>query len=252
VNADDGFGQQLLSNRSDACSYSSGGDLSARWVASACEYGADGIGCEISVSGVSRQVQLSVIGAFNVSNILAAAATVEKLGVPVETILNSLPKLQPVVGRAELVLSSKGSRVVIDYAHTAQALTAVLDTLRAHFSSRIWCVFGCGGDRDRSKRPEMARAAELAADVLVVTSDNPRSEDPKRIIEDVVSGLSSQARFHVESDRAAAIAYALTHASAEDCILIAGKGHEDYQVLSDRTIEFSDRAEALAWHEGAA
>ena len=252
INIDDVFGRKLLALRPGAATYSASGDVAARWVASNCKYDADGIRCEISVSGMSQKVHLPVLGAFNVSNILAACATAEVLGESAESLLGSLPKLKPVTGRAELLLSSKGSRVVIDYAHTAQALEAVLNTLRDHFSSRIWCVFGCGGDRDRSKRAEMARAAESVADCLVVTSDNPRSEEPRRIIDDVISGLSDDARVHVEVDRARAIAYALASASSDDCILIAGKGHEDYQVLADRTIEFSDRAEVMAWQEGLA
>lgn len=249
INVDDAFGREILALRPDASTYSASGNASARWVASNCEYDADGIRCEISVLGVSRKVHLPVLGAFNVSNILAACAAAEALGESVESLFDRLPRLRPVTGRAELLLSSKGSRVVIDYAHTAQALEAVLCTLRAHFSSRIWCVFGCGGDRDRSKRAEMARAAESVADCLVVTSDNPRSEEPQRIIDDVLIGLSGDANAHVEADRALAIAYVLTHANVDDCILIAGKGHEDYQVLADRTIEFSDRAEVLAWRE---
>ena len=252
INVDDAFGRELLALRPDASTYSADGNVSARWVASNCEYDADGIRCEISVSGVSRKVHFPVLGAFNVSNILAACAAAEVLGESVESLLDRLPRLKPVTGRAELLLSDKGSRVVVDYAHTAQALEAVLKTLRDHFSSRIWCVFGCGGDRDRSKRADMARAAESAADCLVVTSDNPRREEPQRIISDVLAGLSSNAHVHVEADRAAAIAYALTHAKVDDCILIAGKGHEGYQVLADRTIEFSDRAEILAWREGVA
>lgn len=252
INIDDVFGQKLLALRPDASTYSAGGNTSARWVASNCEYDADGIRCEIAASGISRKVHLPVLGAFNVSNILAACAAAEVLGESVESLFDRLPHLKPVTGRAELLLSDKGSRVVIDYAHTAQALEAVLRTLRDHFSSRIWCVFGCGGDRDRGKRVEMARAAESAADCLVVTSDNPRGEEPLRIIDDVLAGLSGDAHAHVEADRASAIAYALIHANADDCILIAGKGHEDYQVLVDRTIEFSDRAEVLAWREGVA
>ncbi|MGB0865678.1 MAG: glutamate ligase domain-containing protein, partial [Granulosicoccaceae bacterium] len=157
-----------------------------------------------------------------------------------------------VCGRAELLVSNKGSRVVVDYAHTAQALSAILRTLREHFSARLWCVFGCGGDRDSSKRPAMARAAESVADCLVVTSDNPRNEDPQAIVDGILKGLSESACVHVELDRAAAIAYALTQAAPEDCVLIAGKGHEDYQVLSDQTVHFSDREQVLAWREGAA
>jgi len=252
INADDTFGQRVIAQRPDAITYSASDRGEARWKASDCEYSADGISCQINTPSFNAEVLLPILGAFNVSNILAACAVAECLGVKPADIVSHLPKLKPVTGRAELLRSSKGSRVVIDYAHTAQALAAILATLRDHFTARIWCVFGCGGDRDRSKRPEMAKAAMLGADCLVVTSDNPRSEDPQFIINDVVAGFSAGVDAHVEPDRAAAIAYALEHASADDCVLIAGKGHEDYQVLAGRTIDFSDRAEVLGWQAGAA
>ncbi len=254
LNIDESFGLELLSNRADAITYSAKGKDAARWRAQQCVYSADGIRCTISAGSTHCEVLLPLLGAFNVANVLAACAVVESLGVHVDEILSSLPTLAPVVGRAELLRSQKGSRVVIDYAHTAQALESILSTLRDHFSSRIWCVFGCGGDRDRSKRPAMAKAAMREADCLIVTSDNPRSENPQRIIEDVLTGINqgSSSNVHVEVDRATAIAYALQHAGSNDCVLIAGKGHEDYQVLADRTIRFSDREEVMSWQAGAA
>ncbi len=252
LNLDDAFGQKLLALRSDAITYSAAGDEGARWMACDCSYAADGIVADIHVAGVSRRVSLPILGAFNVANVLAACAVAEALGESVDQILARLPALLPVVGRAELLSVGSGARVVVDYAHTAQALAAILATLRDHFSGRVHCVFGCGGDRDPGKRPEMARAAAAAADSLVVTSDNPRSEDPQKIIDDVLAGIPEGVQVHVELDRARAIEHALQQAEAGDCVLIAGKGHEDYQVLADRTVTFSDHAEVLAWQAGAA
>lgn len=252
LNLDDAFGRELAARRPDALGYSAAGDTAAAWCARDAVYGADGIELTVEGPGVSRRLQLSLMGGFNVANVLAACAVAELMGEEAKHIVARLPALSPVDGRAELLRSAKGSRVVLDYAHTAQALEAVLGTLRAHFASRIWCVFGCGGDRDPGKRPQMARAAERVADRVVITSDNPRGEDPQRIVDDVLTGIENPAAVHVELDRAAAIAYALSQAAPEDCVLIAGKGHEDYQVLADRTISFSDREQVLSWREAGA
>ena len=129
-------------------------------------------------------------------------------------------------------------RVYVDYSHTPASMEVALKALRAHCQGRLWCVFGCGGDRDRGKRPMMGKVAERLADVAIVTSDNPRTESPRRIIEDILEGMSNDALAY--DDRAEAIARAIADADADDTILIAGKGHEDYQVIGDRTLEFSD------------
>ncbi|XP_076037930.1 UDP-N-acetylmuramoyl-L-alanyl-D-glutamate--2,6-diaminopimelate ligase-like [Oratosquilla oratoria] len=240
-----------MTGRPDAVSYSAQGHSDARWSATDCVYSANGIACRIHCADFSSDVQLSVLGAFNVANVLAACAVAEALGETPASIVARLPQLKTVIGRAELLSSEAGAKVVIDYAHTAQALAAILKTMREHFPARIWCVFGCGGDRDRSKRAEMAKAAFQGADCVVVTSDNPRSEDPQQIIDDVLAGLPTTSNVHAEVDRASAIAYALSHAAADDCVLIAGKGHEDYQVLAERTVAFSDHAEVMRWQAGA-
>lgn len=252
LNIDDAFGCELFLDRPEAVAYSASGLPNARWKATECQYAEDGIRCCIGVDGEMRELTLPVLGGFNVSNILAACAVVEVLGERPTAILDRLPDLRPVVGRAELITSGNGPKVVVDYAHTAQALSSILRTLREHFDTRIWCVFGCGGDRDRSKRADMALAAVQFADCIVVTSDNPRSEDPQSIIDDVVVAIPSSSKLHVEVDRGRAIDYALRHAGANDCVLVAGKGHEDYQILADRTVPFSDRDAVLSWQEGVA
>jgi len=257
LNMDDAFGQRLLDARPDAISYSVGNHRAATWFAEHCEFNADGMGFDLVVDGQKHAVQLPVLGAFNVANILAACAVVHALGNNTQQIIDCLPRLHAVVGRAELLSNSAeekstSAKVVIDYAHTAQALSAILNTLRAHFSGRILCVFGCGGDRDKSKRPEMAKAAEVGADQLVLTSDNPRSEDPHTIVQDMLLGIDCANDVIVELDRAKAIATALRLAESGDCVLIAGKGHEDYQILSDTTVAFSDHDEVRKWQEECA
>jgi UDP-N-acetylmuramoyl-L-alanyl-D-glutamate--2,6-diaminopimelate ligase len=131
--------------------------------------------------------------------------------------------------------------VVVDYAHTPDALKHVLQALRPHCKGSLWCVFGCGGDRDRGKRSIMGDMAEQYADKVVLTDDNPRNENPDQIINEIVSGIRNTDDIHIERDRARAIGYAIGQASSDDIVLIAGKGHEEYQLVKDRRIPFSDR-----------
>jgi UDP-N-acetylmuramoyl-L-alanyl-D-glutamate--2,6-diaminopimelate ligase len=140
----------------------------------------------------------------------------------------------------ERVGAADGPVVIVDYAHTPDALEQTLRALRAHCTGRLWCVFGCGGDRDRSKRPLMGRIAREHADQVVVTSDNPRSEDPNDIIAAILSGIPSGCRVDVEPDRRRAIRQALLAARGGDIVLIAGKGHEDYQIVGTTRLHFSD------------
>jgi UDP-N-acetylmuramoyl-L-alanyl-D-glutamate--2,6-diaminopimelate ligase len=152
-------------------------------------------------------------------------------------------------------VATDGPAVYVDYAHTPTALEGALRALRAHCRGKLWCVFGCGGDRDTGKRPEMGAAAERHGDHVVVTTDNPRSEDAAAIIDDIVAGLSQQDKLTVIEDRAAAIAWAIENAADNDVVLVAGKGHEDYQEIAGQRMRFSDYAlaeSALTAREGAA
>ena len=205
----------------------------------------------LDVRGQQVAFDYPLVGRFNVENVMCAFGIGLQLGFPAETIVEALEEAPQIPGRLERVSAPNtgGVSVFVDYAHTPDALEKALASIMALTPGRTVCVFGCGGDRDASKRPIMGKAA-LAADHAVVTSDNPRTEDPQAIIEDIVSGMSSGAgRFEVEADRRAAIARAIAQAKPGDSILIAGKGHEDYQLVGDQVLSFDDRivaAEELA------
>jgi UDP-N-acetylmuramoyl-L-alanyl-D-glutamate--2,6-diaminopimelate ligase len=188
------------------------------------------------------EVVLPLAGAYNVSNALVAAGCALALGLSLDTVIAGLAGAPQVSGRLERVEGGQGFAVFVDYAHTPDGLANALTAVRATTKGRVITVFGCGGDRDHDKRPLMGRVAGSLSDVVVVTSDNPRSEDPVGIILQIEDGLSgTRAERHVEVDRRSAIAAALRAARAGDAVLIAGKGHEDYQIFADRTIHFDDR-----------
>lgn len=197
----------------------------------------------LAAEGIETEVNLPLVGRYNVSNALAAAGLCLAGGIGLEKIAAGLSSAQPVPGRLERVDCEKGFSVLIDYAHTDDALRNVLAGLKPLCKERLIVVFGCGGDRDRTKRPRMARAAEELADMVVVTSDNPRTEEPGRIIEEIITGFENpQAEtVTVEVDREKAIAFAAREAREDDIVLIAGKGHETYQILGTKKIHFSDR-----------
>ena len=195
----------------------------------------------------SGHLRCGLLGRFNASNLLATLACLCVAGLPFEEALRRLSATRTVPGRMERFDVGAGHPlVVVDYAHTAGALEAVLDSLRAHCTGRLWCVFGAGGDRDRGKRPQMGAAAERHADCLVLTDDNPRTEDPQRIIDDICAGIRQPGRLHIEHDRGHAISWAMREAAADDVVLIAGKGHETVQLIGDRALPFSDRERVMA------
>lgn len=190
----------------------------------------------------ARPVSLALVGLHNVENALAAAAAAHGVGIGGTAIVRGLEALHHVPGRLEPVEAGQPFRVLVDYAHTDDALEKVLTALRTVAPrSRLACVFGCGGDRDRTKRPRMGRVAERLADRVFITSDNPRSEEPTAIIEEVLRGLERPRDAVIEPDRRRAIERAIGEAREDDVLLIAGKGHETYQILGERTIHFDDR-----------
>jgi UDP-N-acetylmuramoyl-L-alanyl-D-glutamate--2,6-diaminopimelate ligase len=197
----------------------------------------------LDAKGRSYLVRLPLIGRFNVYNALAAIAAGSAMGINTRESIASLASSPQVPGRLESVTDRQGFRVFVDYAHTPDALENALETILELKPRRLITVFGCGGNRDVPKRAQMGKVADRLSDFSVVTSDNPRSEDPMAIIDGIISGISS-GRYKVEADRRAAIAAALGLAQKGDIVLIAGKGHEGKQTFADRTIEFDDRVVA--------
>jgi UDP-N-acetylmuramoyl-L-alanyl-D-glutamate--2,6-diaminopimelate ligase len=192
-------------------------------------------------------VRTHLIGRHNIYNCLVAAAVGLGYGFDLTTIVRGLETVDRLPGRLERIECGQPFGVFVDYAHTPDALAGVLDALRNLTSGRVLCVFGAGGDRDSTKRPKMGRAVEARADVVVLTSDNPRTEDPRRITRDVLHGCVEPAGIEVIPDRAAAIERALGQARPGDCVLIAGKGHETYQIVGDERYEFDDADVARRW-----
>ncbi|MEM7280513.1 MAG: UDP-N-acetylmuramoyl-L-alanyl-D-glutamate--2,6-diaminopimelate ligase [Pseudomonadota bacterium] len=186
----------------------------------------------------------SLLGSFNGLNLLSAAAVLLHWGVPFEQVLSSLSQSQPVPGRMESVAEPEQPLVVVDYSHTPDSLEKALSALSSHCVGELIVVFGCGGDRDPGKRPMMGEVASRLADRIYVTDDNPRSESSKTISDAILKGIANDAPVVVEHDRAAAIKQAITYASKKDVVLIAGKGHENYQVRQSERIHFDDREQA--------
>ncbi len=206
------------------------------------ELNAHGLSMQIHSPWGTAAIRSPLLGAFNASNLLAVLTTVILAGLSFENACAAIQDLRTVPGRVERFGGHAGKPlVVVDYAHTPKALESVLQALRAHTDGRLWCVFGCGGERDAGKRPLMGAAAQRYADCVVITDDNPRAEDPDRIIADILTGIEHQQAVHVERDRARAIAYAIGNCNAADVVLVAGKGHEDYQEVGGRRLPFSDR-----------
>ncbi len=239
VNQDDPYGKKIVSlTRAHVKTF--GLSRSADYNARISSLKIDGT--RFSVNG--KEFQIHLVGEHNVYNVLSAYATVKVCGIDDETIANALEGVTCIPGRFERVGAGRDYHVFVDYAHTPDALDHLLDTANRLKTGRIITVFGCGGDRDRKKRPIMGSIVERKADLAIVTSDNSRTEEPDRIIEDIKTGLKLQ-NHEVIPDRKEAIYRAVQIAEKNDIILIAGKGHEDYQILKDKTIHFDDREVAV-------
>lgn len=214
--------------------------------ASNIEYSIHGAKFDVTTKDGEYKLDLNLNGAFSVYNTLCAMAVAVAYGIPYEISIDTLNNVQNVAGRFEIV--HKTPLVIVDYAHTPDGLENVLKAAReiTPKESKLICLFGCGGDRDTTKRPKMGSIAEKFADKVIITSDNPRSENPNQIISDIVAGLKSMNpdRVFVEPDRGKAIRLSKNISTEKDVIVLAGKGHEDYQILADKTIHFDDREEA--------
>lgn len=215
-------------------------EVSAQIVARQIELNAAGLSFELVDGENCIAIKSQLIGHFNVENLLACHGALRALGTAANDAARALAVVKPVIGRMETFSSGARPVVVVDYAHTPQALSSAIQAVRAHCRGKLWVVFGCGGDRDPGKRAPMGKAAE-AADRIVVTDDNPRSEDPALIRQSIVDGFAQGTVFSDIADRRSAIRHAIYHASAGDMVLVAGKGHEDYQVIADQRLDYSDR-----------
>ncbi len=244
VNVDDPAGRRLK-DEADGRVVTYGMESEADYRAVIRDMDGTGTTVDIGVPGGTITVRLRMVGPFNVMNAAGSAAVMTELGYPREAVIRGLEALTGVPGRMERVDRGQPFAVIVDYAHTPDALERVLLATRAACSGRLIAVFGCGGDRDRGKRPIMGRLAATIADRTYITSDNPRSEDPEAIVREIEAGArDSGGRYAVQTDRRAAIEAALRDAGPGDVVVIAGKGHEPYQILRDRTIHFDDREEA--------
>lgn len=206
------------------------------------QYHPDGVQFRLQTSWGTTVVNIALLGTFNVSNVLSAIAVALVEGERFDDVVRILPMLKPVSGRMEVFPFTGHANVVVDYAHTPDALVQVLASARQHTEGQIWCVFGCGGDRDKGKRPLMGEAAEQGADHIVITTDNSRSEAPEAIAGDIKAGLVKPEQAHFEADRQQAIEYCLAKAAPGDLIIVAGKGHEDYQIIGDTRTNYNERA----------
>ncbi|MCG3134785.1 MAG: UDP-N-acetylmuramoyl-L-alanyl-D-glutamate--2,6-diaminopimelate ligase [Planctomycetes bacterium] len=204
----------------------------------------DGVAFTLVTPWGDAPVRSALLGRYNLMNLLAASAVTTGMGVDPAAVARGLGSVRGVRGRLEAVEAGQPFTIVVDYAHSDDAVSNVLRNLRNVVRGRLIAVLGCGGDRDRTKRPRMARASAELADLCWFTSDNPRSEDPARILDDMLAGVFGARNVQVEADRAAAIAQAVAAARVGDCVAILGKGHEDYQIFKDRTVHFDDREAA--------
>lgn len=211
------------------------------------ELKSDGMSFMLCSSLGVAPVSLKLIGEFNIYNALACFCVCVQSGMNFNHAIKRLEKLTTVAGRMEMITVDNAPSVVVDYAHTPEALSQALINARKHVDGKLICLFGCGGDRDTGKRPLMAQVADELSDLMIVTNDNPRNEDPDRIIDDIKAGVANAINLIVEEDREQAIKQAIALASKDDLVLIAGKGHEQFQFIGNKKIPFSDKQVALKY-----
>jgi UDP-N-acetylmuramoyl-L-alanyl-D-glutamate--2,6-diaminopimelate ligase len=247
INVDDTYGRQLVGqlHPEQIWRYSVQNASADLWTSN-LNYEPTGVSGMLHTPVGEVPFSLPLVGQYNLSNMLAAVGAVLHLGLNLESVVEALPHFPGVPGRMERVQiqPEQDVSVIVDYAHTPDSLENLLKAARPFIPGKMICVFGCGGDRDRTKRPKMGKIAAELADVAVVTSDNPRTEDPKRILQDILEGVPSSVEPIVICDRATAIRTAILEAKPGDGVLIAGKGHEDYQILGTEKIHFDDREQA--------
>lgn len=243
INLDDAFGRELIGTLAagvQAIGLSSTGQAGARIRAENLVLDGQGIGFDLVIAEARHAVRSPLLGRFNVDNLLAVAGALYGLGQSAAAIADVLGRLQPIRGRMNRLGGQGEPTVVIDYAHTPDALEQALRSLHGHLAGRLLCVFGCGGERDTGKRPQMATIAEKLADVVFVTDDNPRGEEGDVIVAEIMAGFADASRINVQRDRARAIGAAVAQAGPGDIVLVAGKGHEPYQEIAGIKHPFDD------------
>ncbi|KPJ67321.1 MAG: UDP-N-acetylmuramoylalanyl-D-glutamate--2,6-diaminopimelate ligase [Coxiella sp. DG_40] len=246
VNIDDNFGRLLLNELSSKLNVIAYGISGVKKVnvpmvkAEDIKLNQEGFAAKVVTPWGEGELKSRLLGRFNISNLLAVLSVLNIMEVPLSDALASIAELDTVPGRMQTFGGGDKPMVVVDFAHTPDALQQALVALREYCSGALWCVFGCGGDRDRGKRPQMAIIAEQFSDRVIITNDNPRCESPKQIVSDIIKGLSHPQAVEIEYDRRVAIADAINSAKVDDVILIAGKGHEPYQIIGEQRIPYSD------------
>jgi UDP-N-acetylmuramoyl-L-alanyl-D-glutamate--2,6-diaminopimelate ligase len=247
INADDAYGQRIIASLhgEQVWSYSVNDSTADFWM-SDLSYQPHGVSGILHTPQGNVAFSSPLVGQYNLENLLAAVGAVVHLGLDLQLVAGAIPGFPGVPGRMERVQisSQQDISVIVDYAHTPDSLENLLKAARPFIPGKMICVFGCGGDRDRTKRPKMGKIAAELADMAVVTSDNPRTENPEKILEDVVAGIPDMVQAMVISDRSTAIRTAILQAQPGDGVLLAGKGHEDYQILGTEKIHFDDREQA--------
>jgi UDP-N-acetylmuramoyl-L-alanyl-D-glutamate--2,6-diaminopimelate ligase len=254
INLDDPMGRALLETLAEgvgAWVYSLNDEVemphrSQGWVkAESIRSTPAGLEIEFNSNWGRRILRSGLLGRFNAANLLAVLLVLMEWGMSLDMALSRLEEVKTVAGRMESFGTPEQPMVVIDYAHTPDALEKALLACREHTQGKLWVVFGCGGDRDRGKRPQMGELAERLADRVIVTDDNPRTEAGGRIIDEIVAGMSNPSVAEIERERAAAIRQAVMSAQPGDLVLVAGKGHEDYQLIGEERYPFSDQQQVL-------
>ena len=244
INQDDAYGRTLIEQHpSDIRLFRYGLDKfhgMPELFADDIRYHSSGTSMQLHTPYGSARLDVGLFGEFNVYNLLATLGVLLDAGIDFDQAIARLHRIQPVGGRMQVIQESDRPIVIIDYAHTPDALQQILSSTRQHQFGKLWLVFGCGGDRDKAKRPVMGAIAESFTDHVILTNDNPRHEAPQKIIDDIRAGFRANNNAMIELDRARAIRYALMHATAQDVVVIAGKGHETYQQIGDARLPFSD------------
>ncbi|MGD9152355.1 MAG: UDP-N-acetylmuramoyl-L-alanyl-D-glutamate--2,6-diaminopimelate ligase [Gammaproteobacteria bacterium] len=225
------YGYTLNSNKFDNANIIAANNIQAQ---------SNGINAEILSPWGHGKLISRLVGRFNLSNLLAIITNLCIMGYKLSDILSIIPELQPVPGRMQTIVGKNKPLVVVDFSHTPDALKQALQTLREHCHGKLFCMFGCGGDRDHKKRPKMAKIAEKLADHVIITNDNVRFEDPQQIVNDILEGINHPDKVIIELDRIKAIAYTIKQATPKDIVLLAGKGHEPYQIIGNKKLPFSD------------